>query len=114
MKMTFQIALLMFGCFSAKRKEEYKDFQLFTDVDSLKILKHVSTRWLSLENCVNRFLNQWSALQSYFDSHVDSEKPGKIKRCAERLKDPCMKLHYHFLAYALHRLNKFNTELQVN
>ena len=34
---------------SSKRKADYKDFQLFTNVDDLEILKHCPTRWLSLE-----------------------------------------------------------------
>ena len=39
---------------SAKRKEKE-----FCDVSPLKILKHASTRWLNLEKCGNRFLQQW-------------------------------------------------------
>ena len=76
---------------SAKRKEEYKEFLEFTDVEPLKLLKYVSTRWLSLERCVNRFLQQWPALVSYFESHADVEKPGRVKRCADYLRNAEMK-----------------------
>lgn len=62
---------------SLNRKEKY-----FTDTEPIKILKHCSTRWLSLEKCVNRLLHHWSALQSYFNSHEDVEKPGRVKGCA--------------------------------
>ena len=33
-----------------------------------KIVKHVSTRWLSLEKCIGRLLQQWPALLQYFES----------------------------------------------
>ena len=62
---------------SAKCKEQYREFLVFCDVEPLKILKHAST--LSLERCVNRFLQQWPALLSYFQSHDDVERPGRIK-----------------------------------
>lgn len=47
---------------SSNRREEYKEFQIFTGVDIEEILKHVSTRWLSLEKCVGRTISQWEAL----------------------------------------------------
>ena len=36
----------------AKRKEEYCEFLEFCDVVPLKLLKHASPRWLSLQRCV--------------------------------------------------------------
>ena len=97
---------------SSKRKEELKEFQEFTETPVEIILKHVSTRWLSLERCVKRMLSQWPALRAYFTSHKDCEKPGKVKRCMEGYNDPGMLLAYHFLSYALNRLNKFNALFQ--
>ena len=34
---------------SSNRKERYNEFLVFTDTEPMKILKHCSTRWLSLE-----------------------------------------------------------------
>jgi hypothetical protein len=103
-----------FLCFSAKRKEEYKKFLEFTDTQPLKIVKHCSTRWLSLQKCVGRLLHHWPALTSYFQSHNDVEKPGRVKRTAELLSDTKMKLTYPFLDYILVPLNEFNTTFQVS
>lgn len=64
---------------SSNRKEKYKEFLDFTDTEPSKIIKHSSSRWLSLEKCVNRLLDHWTALQSYFNSHDDVEKPGRVK-----------------------------------
>ena len=98
----------------AKRKEEYREFLEFCDVAPLKILKHASTRWLSLEKCVNRFLQQWPALLSYFESHEDRERPGRVKRCADYLASVEMKAYFVFLSFILQPLNSFNTIFQTD
>ena len=100
--------------FSSNRKEKYKEFMDFTDTEPSKILKHSSTRWLSLEKCVNRLLEHWPALLSYFNSHDDVEKPGRVKRCAAYLRDHEVRLYYHFLSFILQPLNDFNTMFQVD
>ena len=64
---------------SSKRKEHYREYQQFCDVDCLSILKHCQTRWLSLERCVNRTLNQWEALKSYFNSHENEDQCGRVQ-----------------------------------
>ena len=99
---------------SAKRKEQYHEFLEFCDVAPLKILKHASTRWLSLEKCINRFLQQWPALLSYFESHEDRERPGRVKRCADYLASVEMKAYFRFLSFILEPLNAFNTIFQTD
>ena len=99
---------------SAKRKEEYREFLEFCDVAPLKILKHASTRWLSLEKCVNRLLQQWSALLSYFESYDDRERPGRMKWCSDYLAIVEMKSYFMFLSFILEPLNAFNTIFQTD
>ena len=99
---------------SAKRKEEYREFLEFCDVAPLKILKHANTHWLSLDKCINRFLQQWSALLSYFESHEDRERPGRVKRCADYLASVEMKAYFMFLSFILEPLNAFNTIFQTD
>ena len=53
---------------SSKRKQGLKEFQDLCGVEMRKIVKHGSTRWLSLEKCVARLLQQWPALLQYFES----------------------------------------------
>ena len=96
------------------RMNIYKEYQQFCEVDSLSILKHCQTRWLSLERCVNHTLNQWEALKSYFNSHASSEKRGRVRRVAERLRDPNMKLCYYFFELYSKQLNDFNRFFQVS
>jgi len=44
-------------------------------VKPLRVLKHCTTRWLSLERCSKKLIQQWTALHCYFDEIVESE-PG--------------------------------------
>ena len=61
---------------SSKRWHEFNEIQLeFSDVKPLRVLKHSSTRWLSLERCLKRLIEQWPALDCYFDRTAESE-PG--------------------------------------
>ena len=50
----FFVDLFYFFEKSAKRKEDFREFQHFTDTKQFKIIKHCRTRWLSLEKAVNR------------------------------------------------------------
>ncbi|KAK1895985.1 Protein FAM200B [Dissostichus eleginoides] len=95
---------------SAKRCELYKEFVEFTDTDTLKLLRYCATRWLSLLTCINRVLNQWNALQAYFESHEDVEKPGKVRMLAGHLSSKETKLDFNVAFQAegvmVHRLHK--------
>ncbi|XP_078315534.1 SCAN domain-containing protein 3-like [Crassostrea virginica] len=77
---------------SSNRKELYTEFMEFTEVEPLKILKHASTRWLSLQKTVTRTLHHWPALSSYFSSHKLVETEGKVKKLAEMFKNPEVKM----------------------
>ena len=51
---------------STKRKAELAEYCEFCNVEFQQVLKHVSTRWLSLELAISRILQQYHALQPYF------------------------------------------------
>lgn len=54
---------------STKRKSELADYCSFCNTTFRQVLKHVSTRWLSLEVAITRTLQQYRALKSYFLSN---------------------------------------------
>ncbi|KAL0153821.1 hypothetical protein M9458_050937 [Cirrhinus mrigala] len=74
------VVLKVYGHFStsAKRRESLKDFCQFCDVEFHEILRHVSTRWLSLNPAISRLLQTWTALRSYFIS-LGEECPRQIR-----------------------------------
>lgn len=49
---------------STKRKNALSEFCDFCNIQYRQVVKHVSTRWLSLEYAVERTLQQYSGLQS--------------------------------------------------
>ncbi|WAQ96545.1 hypothetical protein MAR_029235 [Mya arenaria] len=98
---------------SSKRQQILQEFREFTDTATYKLVQHCSTRWLSLQTCVNRYLQQWPALEAYFTIHNESERRGScVARVVENLQDPLLPLTFHFLSYILKPLNGFNTDFQ--
>ena len=93
---------------SVKRKDQLKEFCDFVNVMYKRILAHAETRWLSLLRVIARILKIWPALKSCFESHPDSEKPGKTSqsRCA-------MILPSYFLSFLLPTVNAFSTAFQA-
>ena len=101
---------------SSKRWHEFNEIQReFSNVKPLRVLKHCTTRWLSLERCLKRLIQQWPALHCYFDRIVETE-PGneRVRRVARQLKDPEVKLFCNFIVYALKPLNVFSTVFQTH
>ena len=102
---------------SSKRVDELRSFQEWLEVEAHKILKKVDTRWLSLQACVNRILEQYAPLLSYFDSIEDSRIPDekakvKAKKMRDQLKKPITKAYLLFLSNVLCSVNKFNILFQ--
>lgn len=63
---------------SAKRKDRLGIFQEMHGGETRKILKHVPTRWLSLGKCLNRMLEQWQPLVSFFLNETkNKDKQGR-------------------------------------
>lgn len=75
-----------------------------------KVLKHVSTRWLSLETAINRTLKQYSALQSYFKS--EGLKEARFKRLEASFTNPMTEVYLLFFSSVLPVFNHFNLFMQ--
>ena len=87
----------------------------FEGIAPVHVLKHCTTRWLSLERAVIRLLLLWDPLDAYFDR--EAERSGnsgtdRVRRIEKQLSKPITKLFAQFVAYALKPLNKFNIALQ--
>lgn len=74
------VVLKVYGHFSvsAKRRESLKEFCEFCGVEFREILRHVTTKWLSLNPAISRLMQSWAALRSYFIS-LGSECPRQIR-----------------------------------
>ena len=79
----FQVIWILpfkYGIFSIKalRGKSHLKIQVFTECKLHKLLKASQTRWLSLEACVNRLLEQYEALLSHFWSTEESATVSRI------------------------------------
>ena len=50
---------------SSHRKHDFKELQAELDIVEKSILNYKEVRWLSLENVVNRILEQWDAVRIF-------------------------------------------------
>ena len=93
---------------SSKRKQQFVDLwcSLFSTEPEV-ILKHCSTRWLSLLKCVDHYLKQYDGLKSFFLSCEEAET-AKVRSILSRLKNPLTKPLLHFLSFILHSVDRFN------
>ena len=105
-----------------ERKQQLRDFMEFNSNEVRKIIKHVSTRWLSLGRCLDRTLKQWDSLESYFLSYFDldddpvnrdpHDKPSRKTRLVQAFKEPDTKLYAMFIQSVIPIFDSFNTFLQ--
>jgi hypothetical protein len=95
--------------YSSKRQIEFKNFQRFTEVKPHKLLKPCQTRWLSLHACISRVLEQWPALQLYFQAEYLLDD--NAKHIFDKMT-PVNKLYLQFLNHILPTIQDMNVEFQ--
>jgi len=67
---------------SPKRTNLLLKIEIELDINNLKILKKAGTRWISIQQCVDRILKLFPAIEKYFMENNDDsskEKFTKIK-----------------------------------
>ena len=71
-----QLVLDLYGFFkySTKRIHGYFDVETFTELQGRTMLKHVSTRWISIQDVLIRVLEQLSNLKKYFLQVLPEQK----------------------------------------
>ena len=84
---------------STKRKSLLVEFADFLDVEYRQVIKHVNTRWLSLETAVRRNLDMYPALKSYFLSNTESNP--RFKRLKQRFADAMVEVYHLFFQAVL-------------
>ena len=100
---------------SALRQKDFEQFQAFVEVQPHKLLRLSQTRWLSLESCVTRVLEQWEALRLYFVGFIAEKKDPSYttESILNGLNNKFVLAQLEFLSAQLRRLNEFNTKFQT-
>ena len=95
---------------STKRKNGLQSYCMFCNQECRAIVKHVSTRWLSLEIAVQRSLKQLPSLTSYFKSGCESQ--AQFKRLQSVFNDPMTEVYLLFFQSVLPSFTWCNQFLQ--
>lgn len=105
---------------SSARREDYKLSEEMTDIASKMLLRHATTRWVTMKKSCLRLLEQWPNLYEYFINFLPLQKNYKsqigtterCKRIAEVLKSKISKAYLRFVAFAAQAFETFLNEFQ--
>ena len=98
---------------STKRKAALSDYTQFCDLACRKMLKHVTTRWLSSNTSVNRILSGYEGLRSYFLSEDDEDsKIPCFARLRKHFENPMTEIYLMFFQAVIPTFTTINEFLQ--
>lgn len=98
---------------SSLRQNKWKEFQDYFKVDIHKILSPATTRWLSLKACVDRVLEQYDVLATYFRVEV-LEDPSKVTDdILSALNNKFTRIYLEFMSCVLELLTDFNILISI-
>ncbi|XP_048511379.1 uncharacterized protein LOC125500995 [Athalia rosae] len=97
-----QLAIQVFYYFDGwpKRWEDYTIIQQNCSVPFHRFIKHVPSRWLTLQDSARRLLEQWEAIREFFLKAVPKQKQLPSKHgddIATTLKNPTLKAEICFV-----------------
>lgn len=101
-----------FFSFSSKRINEFIEFQEYCSQKPHKILGISETRWLNLEQVINRIIEKWDPLKLYFLSCYLEVRGVQASDLAKLMHQPEMKIYFLFLSFILKIINNLNKEFQ--
>ena len=91
---------------SSKRQDVYQQFPSFFNAEPRKVLSPGQTWWLSLEECANRILEQYQALQHYFVLTANEDPTHTNDRIVKSLHNKFTLAYLEFLSYQLRRFRR--------
>lgn len=98
---------------SASRQNKLREFQEHFQVKVHKIKLISQTRWLALEGCVQRVLEQYEPLLAYLTETVFSDPSRTTEDMISTMQNKFTKIYLEFMSYILGILNDFNTLFQT-
>jgi hypothetical protein len=101
-----------FFAISSKRSDKWKEFQRYMNLKPHKMLKYIDTRWLSLEQCVERILERKKELRQFLKDYNEKNSSRTRNKILKDLDDPETQIYLQFLAVFLERVNTLNKYFQ--
>ena len=111
----FAVNLHGFFKLSSARREDYRKMEDITDVVGEYVMRHSSTRWLTMKYVLVRIIDQWKNLKEYFLKYLPKQKEFKrsisetkrYKQIVELLKDDLAVLFMSFAAFLAHQYESY-------
>lgn len=97
---------------SSKRQHQFEMIQDVVQTPKHKMLKLSQTRWLSRGSVISRILEQWDALQLFFQGEARTDKVDGAAQIHKTMINPGTKHMLLFLNYVISKVDKMNTEFQ--
>jgi len=97
---------------SANRYAILGEFQDFFNMERNTILKLSNIRWLVLEKCIIRILDDWVALTNYFVLATVEDNSKSAEIILAQLNNSSNEAYFLFLKYVLNFFNSFNALFQ--
>lgn len=97
---------------SSKRQNDLKIIQDIVHAPKHKILKSSETRWLSRSEVIARILEQWEALQLFFQIEAKENAVDGAAMIYKTMINPGTKHMLLFLNYILLKVDRMNLEFQ--
>lgn len=104
---------------SSARREDYKLAEELTDISARMMIRHTSTRWVTMKKSCLRLLEQWPNLCEYFLKFLPSQKnfrsianTDRYKRIAAVLEQPIFKAYLCFIAFTAQQFEHFLIQFQ--
>lgn len=95
---------------SSKRQILFENVQKLLEIKPHKMLKYCPLRWLSMNSCITRILEQYDALFEFFRNEKTANEAAKV--LFEKMSNPYTIMYLEFLEYVLPFVNKVNVEFQ--
>lgn len=97
----------------SKAATSFAECQKLLDMDPLKFLRHVPSRWLQIFDVLSRMIALFDALRRFFSSLPSTEKKKKrVQDISSGLNSPDTIVYIHFITFALKPLKKFELQFQ--
>ena len=124
----FAIDLHFFFKLSAARREDYAKTAELSEITAVYMMKHVQTRWLSIEKVLVRIMEQFKNLKIYFLETLPKQKkfkreiakpskpgiPNRYQRIANLLKSATTIAYMGFVVHTTVPFKRFVLTFQTN
>lgn len=99
------------------RWEDFNNIQCAKGLHQMQFIKHIRTRWLTIQSAANRVLEQWDAIIEYFLKYIPSKQERFMgtmayKRIISLLKKKTVKLELMFIKSSSSLFTKFTGMFQ--